>query len=353
MNKKLSKLLIVVSIIILSCAPSSNQLKQTHPEMFDEIIGPWYILSSEKPGEIIYTITFNQNGSVTGDTKSLFGYTNTYWTYVDPNYEDTHIRKPSYIAIYEFYNTDNGDVYGDRIYFTKDKNQFSDNNNINQTYLDSIPPLGIVKIDFRMKFSGEKTYVYSHDIKVVNEIKSKYSNRMLNDKNNWSKLNKNSVVEHITFLKSVYDDSLKSIAEESLHKLLDQKALKYIQKQFKQYSKYANSIIVFQDGTEVCHLYEFVKVVILGKNNVSGEKSTLNFIKNTKYENGFDVVIGFDGDEIIFNFKPYKNNLVIMGLTKSYSVNPDGWEYAAKIAAEQFNTYPQLDYIDVDLLENL
>lgn len=258
---------------------------------------------------------------------------------------------PCYIAIDENYITSSSGVTGDKIYFTKDKDQFSEG--INQSYLESIPPLGILQISYSIKLRGEKTYVYSNDINVVNQIKTQHSNKMLDDKNNWSKLNKKSVVEHITFLKSVYDDSLKSIAETSLHELLDQKTLKYIQKQFNQYSKYAENMIIFNDGMEICKLYEFLKVIILGKNNISGEKSTIKFVKNSEYKNGFDVTISTDGDEIRFTFKPYNNNLVIMGLSKGYSKNPNGWEYAVKIAAEQFNRYPQLDYIDVDLLENL
>jgi hypothetical protein len=34
-------------------------------------IGKWYILAPNEPGKILYTISFNDDGSVTGDTRNL------------------------------------------------------------------------------------------------------------------------------------------------------------------------------------------------------------------------------------------------------------------------------------------
>lgn len=364
MNRSLKIITVLINLaFMLSCISVGEKLKKSDLNKYNEIIGTWYILSPENPGDILGVVTFHDNGTISGDVEKIFGFKNAEWSEQIYNHRGW-TTEPDYIGIYnlDFEKNTPADLCfnkSDQSNWKSFKND-SENLKYNSFYENYLSSLKILEYNYNYSNIITETYlsktlnaIYTKDISLAKSINEEYLLKKNSDNENWEKLNKLSVAAHITFLKSVQNNSLKSIAETSLHKLLDQKVIKYIQKQFRPYSKYAENMIVFDDGMEICKLYEFLKVVILGKNNISGEKSTIEFVKNTEYKNGFDVIISFDGDEIKFTFKPYKNNLVIMGLSKGYSKNPNGWEYAVKIAAEQFNRYPQLDYIDVDLLENL
>lgn len=356
--------LLFISTFIISCTSFGENLKKSNPDLYNDIVGTWYILSSDNPGEVMYTITFNEDGTVSGDTTSLFGYKEARW--IGKIYVGHSVSSVDGVATnngwliskgnFSVFNTNTTNIaMSEKIFYSNSKYGLS-TNNINFQYLTSIPPLNIMKIEYQSTNIREKFFVFSRDLKIVNSLKVKFlkdSENILSEKKNWEKLNKQSIFEHITFLKNVTDINLKSNAETSLNELLDKKIFKYIQKNFKTYSKYSDKMIVYEDGTEVCKLYELLRNTILGKNNISGEKNSIHFNRNKEYDNGFDIVVGIDDDNLIFNFKPYKNNLVIMGLSKNYKPTPKGWEYALKIGLEIMIKYPKLESIDVDLLEKL
>lgn len=176
----------------------------------------------------------------------------------------------------------------------------------------------------------------------------------IDEKAKWEKLNKNSISEHIDFLKKVKSSDLNTLAKTSLYLLLDKKIIKYIQKNFKSYSKYSKNMIVYEDGTEMCRFYEFLKTPILFKNKISGERYDISIVKNDSIKNGFDVVCQVNGKELNISFKPYKGKLVLVGLSSGYQVNPNNWEVAVSTLAMAWNEYPEdLENIDVDLLEKL
>lgn len=100
----------------------------------------------------------------------------------------------------------------------------------------------------------------------------------------WEVLNKNSISEHIDFLKKVKSTELNTLAKTSLYSLLDKKIIKYIQKEFKSYSQYSNKMIIYEDGTEMCKFYEFLKMPILFKSKTSGEKTNFSIEKNDSFK---------------------------------------------------------------------
>jgi hypothetical protein len=81
MNKTLKIISILfIFAFLISCVSAGESLKKTDLKMYNDIIGTWYIFSTENPGEIKYTISFNENGTITGDADSLFGFTDVRWS---------------------------------------------------------------------------------------------------------------------------------------------------------------------------------------------------------------------------------------------------------------------------------
>jgi hypothetical protein len=224
--------------------------------------------------------------------------------------------------------------------------------NINPAYEKSIPPFKIMQL-----LKGKKkieSFVYTRDLNSINDLKKEFSANIENDKNNWDTLEMNSISGHIAFLQSVKNPELKLKAEQSFNELLDKKTIKYIQKKYKSYSKYSNNMIVYEDGTEMCKFYEFLKLPVLFKNKTSGEKINISIEKNNSFEKGFDIVCQINGKELNITFKPYKNKLVLVGLSSGLQVNPKSWENAVSLISIAWNKIPDdLNNIDVDLLENL
>jgi hypothetical protein len=225
----------------------------------------------------------------------------------------------------------------------------NDEHNINKIYLDLTPPLKIMYIN-----KNQKYFIYSRDKDFASNLKSKFSDDFSAEKENWESINKQSISMHIDFLKDVKSKNIKKTAKLSLYDLLDKKIIKYIQKNFKSYSKYSENMIVYEDGTEMCKFYEFLKIPILFKNKISGEKYDFSIKKNNSIKNGFDIECHVNGKELNITFKPYKGKLVVIGLSSGYQVNPKSWEIAVSTIATAWNEYPEdIDNIDVDLLEKL
>jgi hypothetical protein len=346
--KSITNLFLLAFIISCVSTTTGGQLKQSNPVMYDDIIGTWYILSNENPGEIKYTISFNDNGSVTGDI-DLFGFKDVNWSETEfalnSDYDNINYR------IFKIYNLNNTfEIYYDVDKYEKDS--AFEYPNINPAYLNYIPSLKIMQI--RKEEGKIESFVYSRNLNIINNLKKAFFANIENDKKKWNSLDKNSLAGHIAFLKSVKHPELKSKAQQSLNDLLDKKTIRYIQKEYKVYSKYLNSMIVYVDGTKMCKFYEFLKIPILFKNKTSGEKINISFKKNKSFENGFDIVCQINGKELNITFKPYKDKIVLVGLSSGYQVNPKGWENAVSTISLSWNKYPDdLASIDLDLLENL
>jgi len=349
---------------MLSCASIGESLKKNDLSKYNNIIGSWYILSPENPGDIIAVVTFNDNGSISGDIEKVFGFKKAKWTDKIYTY-DGWTTNSQCIGIY---NLDIRDHYPAKLYFYKTDlsnwKYFRDDSNegkYNNFYEGYLQTLNIIQYEYDYSNIMTEKYirkrlqaVYTKDINISKNIQEEYLVKNNNDSNNWVLVNKNSISEHINFLKSVKEPKLKSTAETSLHELLDKKVIKYIQNKYKPYTKYTDNMIIYENGTEMCKFYEFLKMPIIFKNNVSGEKYDISIEKNDSITNGFDIICKVNGKELNISFKPYKSKLVLVGLSSGFQVNPKSWEFAVSTIATSWNKYPEdLDAIDVELLEKL
>ncbi len=170
----------------------------------------------------------------------------------------------------------------------------------------------------------------------------------------WDKLNKKSISKHIDFIKEVHDDDLKLNAQNSLNELLELKLKKYFDSRYNPYSKYKELTIKSEDGTELGQLIDIVRIPLLAVNPNSGEKQvSIGLRENDKYKNGFDLVLNVNGKDVVLTFKPYKDWLVVMSLESDGEVNPQSWTYAVSMLIESMKGYPNIEFIDVELLEEL
>jgi hypothetical protein len=322
---------------LINCASPGEQLKKENPSIYNKIIGQTYILSKDKLGEVKYVIYIYDDGSVGGGPWDI---TNAKWKKDDRNQIYIYNEKGGYPLFL----------------------RFNDNTSDCKSYIERYAPiynnylskLEILELKIN-RGNGRDTskYIVTKDIEILKELKNNKVNSELAEQENWNKLNKNSVSSHITFIQNVQSEDLKSTAEKSLNDLFDKKIVKFITSKYKAYSKFSVYTIILQDGTQLCTLSEFLRVPILGINHNTGAKWNLIFRKNKTYPDGFEITMGESGKEVTITYKPYKGNLVAMKFEKGGQVNPQGWEIALPIIAGQTSQYPALEYIDVDLLENL
>lgn len=341
MSKILPKIsLLSFMILAISCASPGDLLKQSNPEIYKDIVGTCYILSKEKQGEISYQISFHHDGTVTGDTTSLFQLEKAKWEFVAGNR----------IKI----NTVNEET-------TIDFNV--DPDNLNQLQKDqlsklskyTIPGAKIIHIKWKKSWQGGSTlYMYTKNMEDIIAFKNLGTNQELEDKKRWESLDYKSLRAHVDFLKTVRNKDIKSDAELSLHKLLDIKVIKYFQKNLKSYSKYSENMIIYENGTELCKLYEFLTLPIVFKNKHSGEKIDFTLERNNSKKNVFNIVCLVNGKELNISLRPYKNKLVLVGLSSGFQENPKNWEFGVSAIATAWNKYPEdPENIDIELLENL
>lgn len=341
--------------LFLACATTpGDNLKQSEPEKYDDIIGTWYILSKEKTGEIIFQITFNDDGTVTGDTTKLFGFVEARWNNNNKekykSVDGKKVREGHLIV-----NDPNNKDYMSSSFITYTFNKISKpNESINPIYLKYIPPLGVMEIKIGIGQSNKNTYIFSRDQNTVNNISKTISEEIADETTNWKQLNKNSLNDHIIFLKSASSPEIRRQVEQSFRSLLDKKVINYLKQNFKSYSKYSEYMIIYQNGNELCKLHEFLTLPIVSKNKHSGEKIDFTIKGNDSQKNVFDIICFINGKELNISLKPYKNKLVLVGLSSGYQVNPKSWEFGVSAIASAWNKYPEdLDNIDIELLEKL
>lgn len=341
----MSKILKPISILffvifVISCASPGDLLKQSNPEIYQDIVGTCYILSEEKQGEIRYTISFHHDGTITGDTKPLFQLEKAKWKFIAGN--RIKINTVNIVTTIDF------NIDPDSLHWTDQKNLPRLKKNI-------IPGAKFMHIEWKESWSaGSALYIYTKDMDDIIAFKNLEAKQELEDKKRWENLNYKSVKAHYDFIKNVKNKDLKSNAELSLHKLLDAKTIQYLKKNFKLYAKYSQDMIIYENGTELCRLYEFLKFPITFKNKHSGEKFYFTLEKNYSQKNVFDIVCSINGKELNILLKPYKNKLILVGLSSGYQVNPKSWEFGVSAIATAWNQYPEdIDNIDIDLLDKL
>lgn len=358
MGKKIKFYTLLLSFtFFLACATTpGDNLKKSEPEKYDDIIGTWFILSKEKIGEIIFQIKFNDDGTVTGDTRKLFSLVEARWN----NNNKEKYKSVNGIKVREgrliVHDPNNKDYMSKSISYIT----YSFNNNskatksINPLYLKNIPPLGVMEIKIGIGQSNKNTYIFSRDQNTVNNIKKTISKEIADETTIWNQLNKNSLNDHIIFLKSVSSPEIKRQVEQSFKNLLDKKVITYLKQNFKSYSKYFEYMIHYQNGNELCKLHEFLTLPIVFKNKQSGEKINFALERNNSKKNVFDIVYSVNGKELNISLKPHKNKLVLVGLSSDYQENPKSWEFGVSAIASAWNKYPEdLDNIDIELLEEL
>ncbi len=350
---------ILLASLIIGCSSPGSQLKKVLPQSYNDIIGKWYILSQKKVGKI-YTLSFNDNGTITGDVFALFENAKPRWRleiYSNSIPSDNCTRDQYGYIICEgrlaVYSSDSRSrTNADELIFTDNKNSI-DTGGIDSIYLDSIPPLKILQIKYEVNKHTTEYFVFSRDPRVINNFRENKSAELNNENKVWERLNKNSVKRHIDFLQKVKNTNIKSEAENSLHKLLDKKVIKFLQTHHKGYAGYCNYDVIFDNGNQLCKFYEFLRIPVLAKNPNSGDKATILIKRNNSYANGFDLIYRLNGQDLIVSLKPYKNKLVAMGLRNDDEGSPDGWERAFSALAQSMQVFPILTHIDVELLENL
>ena len=113
-------------------------------------------------------------------------------------------------------------------------------------------------------------------------------------------------------------------------------------------------MIIYQNVHDLCKLHEFLTLPIVSKNKHSGEKTDFTLERNNSKKNVFDIVCFVNGKELNISLRPYKNKLVLVGLSSGYQENPKNWEFGVSAIATAWNKYPEdLDNIDIELLEKL
>ncbi len=351
---------ILLASLIIGCSSPGSQLKNLSQSWYNDVIGKWYILPQKKDGRL-YTISFNHNGTITGDVEALFGNPKPRWRlefYSNSFPASGHCTRDQFgymtcegrLAVY---SSDSRSRTNADVLFYTDNKRFIDTDEIDNTYLESIPPLKILQIKYEVNKNSTEYFVFSRDLSVINNFKENKSSELNNEKKVWEKLNKYSVKKHIEFLQNAKNADIKSEAEKSLHTLLDKKVIKFMQANLKGYSNYWNYDISFENGEQFCKFYEFMRVPVIAKNPNSGEKATISIKRNNSFANGFDLIYRFKGQDLIISLKPYKNKLVAMSLRRDDDETPQGWEYAFSSLAKSMQVFPILSHIDVDLLENL
>jgi len=359
MNKKLSLILIISALVLfIKCESLNEKLKKEYPDLYKEIIGDWYILSNDELGEIIFTIKFNEDNTVSGDIEKIFRYRKAYWNIIDKQ-EPYGPKKVSLLIVYNPNETNDKK----EIVFTYDKNNIKSSNSIIfyngvakenleklfEYYVDYMPPIGALTINNHREYS----YFFTKDKTIIDEVIKNINNSVNKENEKWENLNKNSIKDHIEFITTSKYSNIREKAYESLYKLLDIKILKYVKLKYKKYEKYLDYTIVTIDGEEICKLYEFLRKPILAINNNTGEKIKFEFVDNETKPYTFDIQTEFRGKYYSVTLKPYKNKLVAIKSQINYEENPKNWDFILKVIAEAFQIYPELQFIDVDLLENI
>jgi len=345
-NKIVKTIILVVMIYSIALASTGSKLKKSNPEMYNDIVGTWYILSNENFGEVLFTITFNENGKVTGDINKIFSYKKVKWRAEHEKYSREWVEERGKFEIFS------GPWTYSRVNYS-----FESNNTIKhmpEIYLNFSPPVNVCEINENCSVNNKTSfYAYVKNIDTLAEMKAKSEELLKVEKIKWSSLNKNSLKEMISFIKDLKSPELKKEASEELNKLLDKKVIKYIIKEDRYLSKHAESMVIFQNGNQICKFYEFIKSPVLFVQKASGVKPiTIAF--NDDGSNDFEMVCTIQGKNLRFTFKRHKGKVVLMGMASGFEVNPRNWEYAAISLAEAWNNYPEdVDYIDVDLLDGL
>ncbi len=356
MKRTITGILFTALLICLAaCSTIGQKLLKSSQVMYEDICGNWYLLSNDKFGEVVNTISFNDDGTVTGDIQQVFGFDKLFWkttyssdddsNYAYQPYPAKHVMKRGLIEIY--YDRSNSCTI---IYFFNNDNK---NWNIPGIYTQSIPPLGICEIEEKCSNNNRSRYVYSKNIDELRTYTEQTLEINKKDTENWKKVKKNSVKQLIAFINEVSNTELKENATGILHELLDKKVIKYISKEDKYLARHANSMIIFENGNELCRLYEFIKLPVLLINNDSGIKPlTIQFNETGKDE--FDLICTIERRDLTISFKRYKDKIVAVGIASGRTINPNNWEVALITLAGKLNNYPEsINSIDVDLLENL
>lgn len=179
------KVLLVVPaflmLFIMNCASPGEKLKKENPELYKDIVGKWYILSPTKPGEIIYTISFNEDGTVTGN---FFKYKKTGWSgtvYTTNGY----VTERGLFTVYDLdsdprsYHSSGINIYYNSKKVIADFDQDS-------PYFRYIPLVGIMGMgDPITYYKKDELFVFVRDINTIEILKEK----MANDNDNIDKEN--------------------------------------------------------------------------------------------------------------------------------------------------------------------
>jgi len=349
LTKKSFCIIVIINIFLFSCSTSVEKLQSTNPEFYYDIIGKWYILSNEKSGEIFAALSFNNDGTITGDVQSFFGYTKASWNVLR---KEGGYNARGYVNI--VLSNDAKDIQNTSIFYTKDKNR--ELTGLNPDYLIFIPPFTICQYSVFSAQSAKsvKSYVFSKDLTAINNFKN-----VKNDKEKWSQVNKDSVKGHLDFLRNAQSQEFKSEAEKSFHTLLDKKVIKYLNKYHKEYAGYSNFEIqgvssnAFDGSKDECKFFEMVKINVLGVDPF-GRKVGFKLRKSIYYDGAFELVTADDKVIITLKPSPAKNKLVVVDLISNYQkAPPQFFGVALQSIVAVVNQYPPNERIDVDLLEEL
>jgi len=323
-------------LLIFSCATPAEQLKEDNPTLFNEIAGKWYVLSSDDPTKFLGTFTLNDDGTINDPERFVIR-----WNYSASEFFWSSSQKGGFDVLYT-YPKGKTEITR-KVFYTINSN---DKSKIHPIFHNYISKIGFIPKEYQ--YPGK---ILIHDESILESIKQDINQTQNNELDIWNNTNKNSIKEVVEFIKTAKNEKSRIIATETLHNLLDSKTKAYILKYNKKYSKYSDSNIINEDGMPYCKLYEFIRINVVAINPASGTKLSYKIVDNTNYKDGFDL-IGSDGSvEYICSFKPYKNNIVIMNM----SMNSDsrGWPYKFQLLVNTFNAYPDINNIDIDLIDKL
>ncbi len=371
--------ILLLSIFFTNCTSPGQQLRKYNPQMHDDIVGTWYVLSNDEPGKLKGEVSFNENGTVTDNFGILkqpkrrnfqnskkitwdYKYYAPYRGYSLNGHRNYNAKRGRFV--YE-YKTGRGNLVSNvkiNVFYRHTPSQLKEAlKRINSRYHNYIPPLKVMRIVYNSNFRGEATkqdvYLFSRNKEDIYNLFKKVEQDANTEKQLWDSTNKESVCSAVPslvkFLKVANHEAFKNEAKERLNNLLDDKTKEYLKKYHHSFFQYANNEIAYRDGGSTnCKLFEFLRTPILGKNPTTGLQSKVSIEKiNT---DSFMLTLAIEGEKsMYFTFRPYKNKLIVTSLRQGYLKNPPRWEGLFQIIISQLSQYPELDYINLDLIKKL
>lgn len=199
---KVKRLLVLPALLILltlSCASPGDRLKKDNPTRYNSIVGNWYILSNDKPCEIIHTVSFNEDGTIT-DLSNFFG-SNTRWSErIHGNYPENNsftIYNPDVAKEYIYTDGSGGYITGglEIMYNTKAVRNSLDKSNPYSAYMPLVNVMTWGSLNAYDDYFKSNVFVYVRDLDTLNILKEKMAKDKIDKEGNYktfiSKLDKN------------------------------------------------------------------------------------------------------------------------------------------------------------------